>query len=553
MSLRSLLLPLFSLIGGFVLLISVLLVMIANGQNRIAHQASEHLARSALSVTATDVMTSARDYAWWNATVENLVLQIDDQWAVDNIGAWANDGLGMDATLAVDGQDEIFYAAFEGERYFSDLSQYNSPELTSLIRAAREKETADEGGPVAVKGFVPLDGRIMLAGASAIMWENYNTAHDRGDAASVLVYLRRVDADLLNELEDTFLLADLSLISPDPAEAEAFSATLPLRSSDGKALAYIAWQPDRPGHALLADLAAPGIAAALILAAMIWLIIYRFRKAADNLQESHLLLSEQAYSLADQAVALREARDQADAANFAKSQFLALVSHEVRTPLNAIIGFSDIIAQQSFGHNAQERYQAYAKDILASGRHLLTLINDILDLSKIEAGRYELHEEEFEIDDVVGRCLTLFREKFDEKRLKVNYERCNLVIYADERAFKQILINLLSNAAKFTPEEGKIDIRCRSDKSSVHLEVKDSGSGIDRKDMKRVLEPFGQAENAQKASEGTGLGLSISKSLAEMHGGTLAIASELGKGTQVTFSLPAERLRPGPPKLAARA
>lgn len=544
-------LPLFSLIFGFVLLITVLLLLVANGQNRIAMQASQRLAESARVVAAGDVMDFALDYAWWNDTVDHLVMEIDDEWVEENIVSWTYDGLGMHATFAVDGEDQVFFASVEGERLSGEIDRtYNSPSLRALVRAARGRETA-QGEPAAVSGFIELNGKLMLAGAAAILRTDGSRAHYRGGDDSVLVFLRRVDAELLNELENTFLLSKLSLKPADAKAAEMYTAFLPLNTIDGRTLAYITWNPTRPGSELLADLAAPGIAAALFLAAMIWLIIRRFRKAADDLQHSHMRLSEQAYSLADQAVALREARDQAHAANFAKSQFLALVSHEIRTPLNAIIGFSDIIAQQTFGPNARERYQAYAKDILFSGRHLLTLINDILDLSKIEAGRFELHEETFDVDDVVGRCLVLFREKFDEKRLKVSYEGCQLAIYADERAFKQVLINLLSNAAKFTPAAGQIDIVSRADETHFFLEVSDTGSGIKRKDLKRVLEPFGQAENAQKSSEGTGLGLSISKSLAEMHGGTLSLASEPGKGTRVTFCLPASRLRSGPPKLAA--
>ncbi|MEX2407885.1 MAG: HAMP domain-containing sensor histidine kinase, partial [Rhodovibrionaceae bacterium] len=181
------------------------------------------------------------------------------------------------------------------------------------------------------------------------------------------------------------------------------------------------------------------------------------------------------------------------------------------------------------------------------------LINDILDLSKIEAGRYELNEEEIEVDACVQRCLALFREKFEEKSLKVSYEPQGLWLYADERAFKQVLINLLSNAIKFTPLQGTIETACLVEGKNFLMEVRDSGCGIDSKDLKRVMEPFGQAANAMRSSEGTGLGLSISKSLAELHGGKLSLESTPGLGTKVTLSLPGSRLRTPGTQLAARA
>ena len=554
MTLRSLLLPLLGLIAGFVAIVAVLLIVTADRQNKIALKSSEHLARSALSVTVEGVTSYTRDYAYWDATVDNVVLELDESWAVDNIGAWAHNGLGMDGTLVAGGDDGIFYAAIDGERQHGDLDgSFASPQLTALLEAARDSAHSDDGGPEAVHGFISLGGDLMLAGASAIVRESNADAHARGGAASVLVFMRRVDQAFLDALKERFLLQDLTLMRPEARENPLFPGALPLTAADGTVMAYVTWNPSEPGTAFLSNLALPGLAAALILAILLWLVVRRFRKATDALHRSHLQLSEQAYDLADQAVALREARDQANAANYAKSQFLALVSHEVRTPLNAIIGFSDIIAQQAFGPQATERYQGYAKDILASGKHLLTLINDILDLSKIEAGRFELHEEEIDVDDCVVRCLTLFREKFDEKRLRPSYTPSDLYLYADERAFKQILINLLSNAVKFTEEDGRIEISCRASETAFLLEVRDNGCGIDEEDLQRVLEPFGQGGNALRTSEGTGLGLSISKSLAELHGGALTIEPAEDQGTRVILSLPPTRLRARPPQIAARA
>ncbi len=243
---------------------------------------------------------------------------------------------------------------------------------------------------------------------------------------------------------------------------------------------------------------------------------------------------------------LQAAMEEADHANRAKSEFIANMSHELRTPLNAIIGFSEIIKSETFGPVGSLRYRDYAKDINDSGQHLLQLINDMLDIAKIEAGRFDLNEEAVDVATVVGSCLTLVNEHAQNAGPTLETEIADGLppLRADARKHKQILLNLLSNAVKFTAAGGTVTTRvwCRRDDGYV-FQVADTGIGIAPEDIPKVLSPFGQVDGTlARKFEGTGLGLPLTKSLVEMHGGSLDLQSEEGAGTTVTVRFPKERI-----------
>jgi signal transduction histidine kinase len=233
---------------------------------------------------------------------------------------------------------------------------------------------------------------------------------------------------------------------------------------------------------------------------------------------------------------------QLEAASRHKSEFLANMSHELRTPLNAIIGFSEILAEKMFG-DINEKQTEYLQDILESGRHLLSLINDILDLSKIEAGRMELELGEFDLPTAIDNALILVRERATRRgiRLSSSIDPRLGMILGDERKVKQVLLNLLSNALKFTPEGGRIDVGARLDDDVAEVSVADTGIGIAPADQDAVFEEFRQVGTADKKAEGTGLGLALSRKFIELHGGRIWVQSQLGAGSTFAFALPLQR------------
>jgi len=247
-----------------------------------------------------------------------------------------------------------------------------------------------------------------------------------------------------------------------------------------------------------------------------------------------------------------EARRRAEAANIAKSRFLATMSHELRTPLNAILGFSEVMKCELLGPIQNEMYKDYACSIHDSGRHLLQLINEILDLSRIEAGRYELHEEPVRLADIVEECRRLLALRSESKGLQMvlEFDKDLDQIWADERAIRQICLNLMSNALKFTPRGGRISLSVtHADAGGQKLSVRDTGPGIPKEEIPRVMQAFGQGSLAHQTAEGgTGLGLPIVQNLVTLHGGTFELQSELRKGTEAIVILPKSRvLRAMPP------
>ena len=252
------------------------------------------------------------------------------------------------------------------------------------------------------------------------------------------------------------------------------------------------------------------------------------------------MAEEQSQRLAELADKYASEKTRAESANRSKSEFLANMSHELRTPLNAVIGFSEIMSQNIFGPLGSPKYDEYASDIRKSGQFLLDVINDILDMSKIEAGKTDLELASVQVAGVIDEVLRIIGPRAAEGKIAIEKDLRKIPSFlADKRALKQVLINIMANAVKFTPEGGTVRISATHDKNIVRLQIIDTGIGIPPRDIEKLGRPFEQVENQfTKSKGGSGLGLAISKSLVALHGGRLNIASREGKGTTVTVDLP---------------
>ena len=264
-----------------------------------------------------------------------------------------------------------------------------------------------------------------------------------------------------------------------------------------------------------------------------------------DLQKERQLAEEQSQRLAELADKYASEKTRAEEANRSKSEFLANMSHELRTPLNAVIGFSEIMSQEMFGPLGAPKYGEYASDIRKSGQFLLDVINDILDMSKIEAGRVELEPADVELRGVMEDVLRLVAPRATEGKINLSLDLIDTAhLNADRRALKQVFINLVSNAIKFTPEGGSVTIKVRTKDQSICVQIIDTGIGIPQRDIQKLGRPFEQVENQfTKSKGGSGLGLAISKSLVDLHGGTLKITSKVGHGTTVSVDLPAKTIQ----------
>ncbi len=266
----------------------------------------------------------------------------------------------------------------------------------------------------------------------------------------------------------------------------------------------------------------------------------QLRASVTELRLSRRELEQQKQQLVDLAEKYAVEKNRAEAANRAKSEFLANISHELRTPLNAVIGFSEVMEQGLFGPLGHAKYREYARDIHESGTYLLEVINDILDMSKIEAGRMALDVENVDVADIVEDSMKVVGQAAADRDISLSrHGPSRLVIEADRRALKQVFLNLLSNAVKFTRDGGSVDVHLSRSRGLARIAIKDTGIGIPEDDIRKLGRPFEQVENQfSKSHQGSGLGLAISRALVELHGGGLQIKSREGQGTTVTCTLP---------------
>jgi two-component system cell cycle sensor histidine kinase PleC len=408
-------------------------------------------------------------------------------------------------------REELFRA--DERRILTGIAE-NQPLTETMVQVCRLAEAAMPDSLCSVL-LLTSDGRAMRTMPAPSLPEEYSAAIDGAligpKAGSCGTAAYRHEIVVVEDIETDPLWEDYKHIALKYDLRSCWS--VPLIAKNGRVLGTFATYHKRPYR--------PG----------------RYDYAVIDRLASYTAIGIHRSQLHDDLIA---ARDHAEAASQAKSQFLANMSHELRTPLNAILGFSEIIAGQSLGPDAQHRYTEYAQDIHDSGSYLLSLINDVLDVARVEAGKVRINREHCGVDTVIEEQLRLVRRAYPTAgRIAVQLGAGCPDLLVDHRAFGQILINVIGNAAKFTPRDGTITISCEGQGTGLRLLIADTGPGIPANMLEELGKPFRQVENAYSRSHsGTGLGLYISRSLMRLHGGDLEITSKHGKGTAVTLVFP---------------
>ena len=526
----GLLLPVIVLIGGLVAAVFAVAWLAARAQDRQAVDGTRHTLRSVVDGNHSELGGWASDYAYWDDFVENAVLTPNGVWIDSNIGVYAQENLGIDITFLIDGSIEPYVVSL-AEDLTVDGSLLELPaELVALVWAARDNPGDWDKRSVSQETYVRYGDKVFMAAAAVAKWEDRTELPERNGGPVVLLFLRLIDEDMLSTFAHDYRIDGLRLVTA-PGEA---GDTLDLTALDDSTIAQLSWRSPTPGTKFLQELLMP--MAAILCAALVSLgwIVMRVRSVFSQFMAAHVALNQR-------TEALSIARDRADKANRAKTEFLAQMSHDLRTPLNAILGFSEVIALQTFGSDAAaaERYRDYARQIHTGGDHLRSLIDSILDVARLDSGRYELHRQTVALDEAIETCLVLLKGTLEEKALSVTAPISRLTVWADPNALEQILLNLVGNAAKYTPAGGAISIEASRRPDMVALTVRDTGRGMSPEEVDSAFELFTRgATGVAGASEGAGLGLSIVKRLIDLHGGAVEIESTLGQGTRVTFVLP---------------
>jgi signal transduction histidine kinase len=502
-----------------------LIFLAGQGQDDTATQRSAQLAKAAIRQAQTRLGEVVLDYSLSDAPLEHLEQAFDPVWAQRHYGGDLAGAFGVSTVFVIDGNDRTLYR-FEGGRRQSGVDAYAvaSGGLQQLVERARHP--ANAGAPVET-GIVRIDGEPHLVAVASLIpesdagWDSFSTT--LGDSGGpVLVMAQQLAGPLLKRIATDYLLDDALATVEHPGGSRI---GLQLFAEDGSPAGVLSWHQELPSRGFLVAILPPILVVIICIALLGFFLLKGITASTGTLQL---------------------AKERAQAADRSKTEFLANMSHELRTPLNAVIGFSETMRMELFGRLGHDKYRDYAGAIHESGSHLLEVINDILDLSKIEAGKFQIEESRLAIDEIVNAALRMVEERAAEATVKmqVRLPEPPRDLLADGRALKRILLNLLSNAIKFTPAGGRVSVTARvAEDGAFELIIADTGIGIAKEHLAMVMEPFMQVESAfRRKNAGTGLGLPLVRSLTELHGGTVALVSQLNRGTKVTVRLPAARL-----------
>ena len=504
MDFHRLVAPVFIAVAASIAAFVGVVVVAASLQDDAALDAEAKVIEQDITSLPKSLEVLAEDNAWWDEAVTNITLEEDIEWMDTTVGESVSGIEDIHGLLVVRPDGSLMYSSFVEDLPAPHVLLDDG--FKDLVLSLPQPEPQL---PVSRSGYILADGRLLAFGASLVQNTGTNDLDDvvtkHGHPA--IIFIAHLSKERLKEMGMATAIEGLSLLD-HPGNTDT---TLPILDVTGKTVRYLTWQTAAPGSDMISKMLLP----AAILLLIVVLAMARFMRRASML--------------------FREL----EGANKAKSAFLASTSHEIRTPLNAILGFTELMSLELYGKVEGEKNKEYLTLIRQSGEHLLSIINDILDISKLEAERFDIYAEKVDPILVVDASCKIIQSQASEKHIELTKVCEPAELYSDERIMRQVLINLLSNAVKFTEPGGQIMVSGHVVNGRYQLVVRDTGIGMTRENIQKALSLFGQVQGEYVRNHtGTGLGLPLVSRFMELLGGDFAISSVPGEGTTVTLGFP---------------
>lgn len=509
MQFRKLITPVIIVLCVSILVLGLSAAFFADRQDRGAAFMERRIFEAVLTEQVNGMTALAEDNAWWDKAIENTYYSENIEWLQESYGGVEYGIAEIGITLVVrPDMSVMFEGIYNNQNISSD--DILSPQLRIAIAGLKP---TDLNAAVSDGGLSLVDGRVFAFGISMVQPGNivFDDPLMNFAPKPVILFGKEIKIPNLSQRMSITGVSDIEF-SLSPTGSYQYEVV----GISGEVIGYYSWQPDKPGSRLLQQLIWP----AVIVAAVLLLALARF------------------------LVQARRAIEAAENADNAKSMFLASMSHEVRTPLNAILGFSEMIALELFGKVEGEKNQEYLKIIRHSGEHLLTVINDILDISKLEAGRFEVHTEILQPERIIKDCVAMVQGLADDKAIALVQDVDEVSLRADARIMRQCVINILSNAIKYSPEGSRVFVSGQIVHGFYCITIADNGRGMEPQEVELALKPFGQVRGDQievldqVGQKGTGLGLPLVERFMTLIGGSMKLRSVPNHGTSVSLSFP---------------
>lgn len=503
MNFRRLVAPVFLAVAVSIAAFMALVIYAASRQDAASLKAESQVISQEMRALHEALAVLVEDNAWWDAAVENIYLNENVSWIDSTLGESVMGISQVDGVFVIRNDGTMAYANF-----VADLPPPHRILDAGLIDLVQNMGEREQHQPLTRSGYLMVDGELVAFGASMVQTTGANELPIPADKnLPVIVFVAHISPADIASIGNSNALRNLTLVHDRPQDGKSIVVT----ASDGEVAGYLTWEPAAPGSEMIRYMILP----AIILLAIVGLAMARFIRRASRLV------------------------DELARANKAKSSFLASTSHEIRTPLNSIIGFTELISLELYGKVEGEKNKEYLQLIRESGEHLLSIINDILDISKLEAERFEIYGERVDPRAIAQAACKLVSAAARDRNITLDLDCLPGDVLSDERIMRQVLINLLSNAIKFTPSGGRVAIRGKIRGRFYTICVEDTGTGMTEEQIAVALSLFGQVDdNMTRAHKGTGLGLPLVTRFMDLLKGTFEIKSTPGVGTSVTVGFP---------------